>query len=176
MSHLIRTTALVAAVALSAPLVPGHAVAAGCLWPPVDASIRDHFREPPCPYCAGNRGLEYTVAPGAAVRALATGIVTFSGEVAGVRYVVVGHADGRRATYGRLSGTHLVAGDAVIGGGVVGTASGELYVGLREGEVYIDPEPLIGKARPRPRLIPVDGTPPRPAPPPRLECGGTTPP
>ena len=34
--------------------------------------------------------------------AVASGEVTFSGTVAGTRYVVVRHADGLRVTYGNL--------------------------------------------------------------------------
>ncbi|MFV0308878.1 MAG: M23 family metallopeptidase [Desertimonas sp.] len=170
---MIRFATMVALVALAVS-TPGTAIAADCLWPPVDAPVVDHFRSPPCPYCAGNRGLEYSVPAGTSVRALAAGVVTFAGDVAGVRYLVVRHGDGRRATYGRLTGTHLSVGDVVAGGGVVATASGELYVGLRDGDTYIDQEPLIGRRRPRPRLIPTDGTPPRPAPAPRLDCAVAT--
>ena len=92
----------------------------------------------------GNRGLTYHVRPGTTVRAAAAGIVTFSGVVAGTRYVVVIHADGLRATYGGLSSSALDAGDAVAAGAVVGTSGDELHFGLRDGERYLDPEPLLG--------------------------------
>ena len=54
------------------------------------------------------------------VRAVAAGEVTFSGTVAGERYVVVRHADGRRATYGNLASSSLGTGDVVAAGSVVG--------------------------------------------------------
>ena len=162
---------LFVSLTLSMTLLPTAAPTAGpCFWPPVEVPVADHFRDPGCRWCAGNRGLEYDVAPGTPVRALATGMVTFSGVVAGTRYVVITHADGRRATYGRLAGTHLAADDVVAAGAVVGTTTTGLYVGLREGEAYVDPEPFIGRLRLLPYLVPLDGTPRRPPPPARLSC------
>jgi len=158
---------VMSAVLLGSPLSTG---AGPCFWPPVEAPIVDHFRDPGCRWCAGNRGLEYDVDPGTPVRALAAGTVTFAGVVAGTRYVVIAHADGRRATYGQLAATTLAGGHAVAAGAVVGTSTAGLYVGLREGDVYVDPEPYIGRASPRPYLVPVDGTPPRPPPPARITC------
>ena len=139
-----------------------------CLRPPVVAPITDHFRDP-CTYCPGNRGLEYGVAPGVPVRAMATGRVSFSGLVAGIRYLVVDHGDGLRATYGGLRTSHLSTGDAVVAGAVVGVTGATLHVGVRRGERYLDPEPLIGRLVIRPYLVPTDGTRRRAAPP-RLIC------
>lgn len=158
---------LVAALAsVTAPAVlPG-----ACLRPPVLAPVVDPFRDP-CQYCPGNRGLTYAVAAGTAVRAMAAGRVTFSGVVAGNRYVVVEHADGLRATYGDLARTGLSEGDAVGAGAVVGHSSERLHVGLRRGETYLDPAPLIGRLEVRPSLVPTDGTRRRLPPPPRLVCG-----
>jgi murein DD-endopeptidase MepM/ murein hydrolase activator NlpD len=145
-------------------------LAAACLLPPVDATIVDPFREPACPWCPGNRGVTYRLRPGSAVRAAAGGTVTFSGVVAGVRYVVVAHADGLRATYGGLVSSALDSGDRLARGSVVGSSGTELHFGLRDGERYVDPEPLLGDVVHRARLVPTDGTPARPAPPPRLQC------
>jgi murein DD-endopeptidase MepM/ murein hydrolase activator NlpD len=165
-----RVCALVCCLAVVVAVPARSASAAFCWKPPVVGRVTDPFREPPCPYCAGNRGLEYAVAPSTVVRAVATGIVTWAGSIAGVKHVVVQHANGWRATYGKLTETHLGAGDAVLGGARVGTASGEFYFGLRDGDRYIDPEPFLGTLIGRPRLVPIDGTPPRPAPPPTLMC------
>ena len=143
-----------------------------CLLPPVEAAIVDPFREPACPWCPGNRGLSYRLPAGSAVRAAAAGNVTFSGVVAGTRYVVVAHVDGLRATYGGLASSALAAGDTVAGGAVIGRSGTELHFGLRDGERYVDPEPLLGEIAHRARLVPTDGTPARPAPPPRLRCPG----
>ena len=157
------------ALVLALALLP-----AACYVPPVDAPIVDPFREPACAQCAGNRGLEYATAPGTPVRAVAGGIVSFSGVVAGTRYVVVDHAaGGLRATYGDLAVSALAVGDVVAAGAVVGRVGDHgLHFGLRRGETYVDPAPLLGRLVERPRLVPTDGTAPRPAPPPRLRCAG----
>ncbi len=104
------------------------------------------------------------------MRAVAGGRVAFSGSVAGVRYVVVRHADGRRATYGGLATTRFRAGDPVIRGVVIGSVAGRFHFGLREGDTYIDPAPLLGRFVYRPRLVPADGRAANPPPPPVLRC------
>ncbi|MEL6891482.1 MAG: M23 family metallopeptidase [Actinomycetota bacterium] len=151
--------------------LPPAAAAAPCWLPPVPGEVIDPFREPPCPYCAGNRGIEYRVAAGTAVRAVATGVVTFSGPVAGVGYVVVRHGDGRRITYGRLAARTVDRGDRVIARMVVGRTTDRFHLGVRVGERYVDPAPMLGRLVGRPRLVPVDGTAARRPPPPRLRCG-----
>ena len=164
--------ALAAALALvvAAPATPG--AAQSCLAPPVVAPISRPFAAPPCPWCAGHRGVTFAVAAGTLVRAMAPGVVTFSGVVVDVRYVVVRHGDGLLATYGGLASSPLVAGDRVAAGSTVGRAGGDLYVGLRTGpDRYIDPEPLIGALVVPPYLGPTDGTPARPPPAPVLRCG-----
>ena len=52
-------------------------------------------------------------------------------------------------------------------GAVVGTTSVGFYFGLRLGETYVDPAPLLGRYRYRPRLVPLDGGARRAPPPPR---------
>jgi murein DD-endopeptidase MepM/ murein hydrolase activator NlpD len=155
-------------------LVASLGLVASCLLPPVTAPVADPFREPACQWCPGNRGIEYAAPAGTPVRAAAAGTVTFSGSVAGTFYVVVRHADGIRATYGELSGSHLAAGDVVVAGAILGTSAGGLHFGLRVGERYVDPALFLGRIVERVRLVPTDGSAPRPAPPPRLECPATT--
>ena len=164
--------ALGVALALLVAAPPAPAAARSCLAPPVVAPISRPFSAPPCPWCAGHRGVTFAVAPGTVVRAMAPGVVTFSGVVVDVRYVVVRHGDGLLATYGGLASSPLAAGDRVAAGDVVGRAGGDLYVGLRTGpDRYIDPEPLIGALVVPPYLVPTDGTPARPPPAPVLRCG-----
>jgi murein DD-endopeptidase MepM/ murein hydrolase activator NlpD len=154
-------------------LVPGQVVAPpGCLQPPVTAPVIDPFRQPACEWCPGNRGLQYGGGAGTVVRAAGAGTVSFSGVVAGTRYVVVEHAlGGLRATYGGLSATTLRVGDVVAAGSTVGQTGGAgLYFGIRRGDTYIDPAPLLGRFVERPRLVPTDGTARRPAPSPTLRC------
>ena len=155
----------------------GAPTSGGSCWPPpVVGTVVDPFREPPCPYCAGNRGIVYRVGDGARVRAVAPGVVSWSGSVAGVRYVVVRHPDGRRVTYGRLDSTRLRTGDRVVTGTLVGRVSGRFHFGLRSAAGhYVDPAPLLGRSVRPPRLVPVDATPARPGPRPILRCGGERP-
>ena len=160
------------ATCLVAALVPAAALAADPSWPPpVVAPVVDPFREPACPWCPGNRGIEYGTAPGVVVRAVAAGTVTYAGVVAGVRYVVVEHAGALRATYGNLATALVGAGDRVVRGSPVGTTAGPFHFGVRRGERYVDPEPLIGVWRGVVRLVPADGSAAPPAPPPQLVCG-----
>jgi hypothetical protein len=142
-----------------------------CMPPPVAAPVAVPFRAPSCPFCAGHRGVGFEVRPGTSVQAVADGTVTFAGGVAGVRYVVVQHLDGRRATYGLLREVAVRAGRQVRAGEMVGRSTAMLYFGLRDADdEYIDPTPLLGRWLVRPRLVPVDGTAARRAPPARLVC------
>jgi murein DD-endopeptidase MepM/ murein hydrolase activator NlpD len=146
--------------------------AGGPCWPrPVDGVVVDPFREPGCVWCPGNRGIEYEVEPGAAVRAVAAGTVTFSGEVAGERYVVVELASGWKLTYGRVASTTLAPGAPVARGMIVARTSGRFLFGLRIDGEYADPAPFLGAEVGRWRLVPIDGRPARTAPSPRLRCG-----
>lgn len=162
-----------ASILVAVLLSPSPAVAATCWLPPVSGVVTDPFREPPCPYCAGNRGIEYAVGRHTPVRAVAAGVVDWSGTVAGTRYVVVRHTNGWRATYGQLDSSTLSTGDRVLARTVVGRASGTAYFGLRRGDDYIDPAPFLGRLVGRPRLVPIDGTRARAAPAPRLRCAAS---
>jgi murein DD-endopeptidase MepM/ murein hydrolase activator NlpD len=145
--------------------------AAPCWLPPVVGTVVDPFRAPPCPWCAGNRGLDYRLDGAADVRAAASGRVEYSGVVAGIRYLVVRLPNGWRHTYGQLRSTPLSTGASVVAGTVVGRAADRFFFGLRVGDDYADPAPYLGRLVGRRRLVPVDGSPPRVAPPPTLRCG-----
>lgn len=136
-------------------------LASSCLVPPVDAPVADPFRLPGCVWCPGNRGIEYATTPGTEVRAASSETVSFSGDVADVHYVVVSHADGTRTTYGDLRRRTVQRGQQVEVGDVVGLAGESLHFGLRQGDEYVDPTPLLGTLWKRPHLVPTDGTPPR---------------
>jgi murein DD-endopeptidase MepM/ murein hydrolase activator NlpD len=157
-----------AVVSLLSPI--GVARAGQCWRAPVDAHVSDPFRAPMCRWCPGNRGIEYDTASGAHVTAVASGVVTFAGSIAGTSYVVVRHADGLRVTYGNVSSSSLHAGGLVVRGMRVGSTTGRLHFGVRRGERYIDPTPMIGLLVSTPRLIPVNGDRATPAPPPRWRC------
>ncbi len=135
----------------------------GCLVPPVEAPVIDPFRPPTCVWCPGNRGIEFGPALGHEVHASADGTVSFSGRVAGTLYVVIQHPDGTRATYGGLLATGRSRGEYLAIGETVGTAGLALHFGLRRGDDYIDPTPMLGRLHRQARLVPVDGTRARPA-------------
>ena len=155
-----------------AGLVPsGVAQALPCWQPPVTAPIVDPFRPPECPWCSGNRGIEYGTVSGVRVRAVATGRVTFAGAVAGTVYVVLRHGDGRRVTYANLAGASFDVDDLVVRGQTVGRTAGRFHFGVRVGDRYVDPAPMLGRLVHRARLIPNDGSRPNTPPRPRLRCG-----
>ncbi len=159
------------ALVLSSLLVAPVVGAAPCWLPPVAAPVADPFRAPPCPWCAGNRGIEYHTAPETVVRSVAAGRVTFSGSVAGTRYVVVEIAGGWLLTYGRLASITVRRGSPVAARTVIGTTSDQLFFGLRINGAYSDPARYLGRWVGRPRLVPIDGSATRYVPP-RLRCGG----
>ena len=171
MSRAVTLSGIVVAT-LSSLLASGVVVATPCWAPPVVAPISDPFRNPACAWCPGNRGIEFGTEPGAAVKAVATGRVTFAGSVTGTVYVVVRHGDGRRATYGNLDSESYDTGDLIVRDQLVGRAAGAFHLGLRDGDRYLDPGPYLGRLVRSPRLIPVDGSRANPAPPPRLTCAG----
>jgi murein DD-endopeptidase MepM/ murein hydrolase activator NlpD len=168
----MRFAALV--VLLGSMFAASPTFAESCWLPPVRAAVADPFREPLCRWCPGNRGIEYAANAGDAVTAVATGHVTFSGTVAGRTYVVVQHADGRRATYGNLADRLYAQGDVIAAGALVGHAAGAFHFGLRAGERYVDPAPFIGRLVGVTRLVPADGVTAAPPAPPRLVCGALT--
>jgi murein DD-endopeptidase MepM/ murein hydrolase activator NlpD len=154
-------------------LLPAGVVqGASCWQAPVQAPISDPFREPACRWCAGNRGIEYRTRPGASLRAVATGRVTFAGTIAGTTYLVVRHADGIRATYGNVDDLRFSNGDLVVRRSIVGTASDVFHFGVRDGDRYLDPARFIGRYVYRTRLLPTSGEMAARAPRPVLRCSG----
>ena len=124
--------------------------------PPSDAEIVDHFRPPPEPWMAGNRGIDYGTSTGAQIGAAADGRVIFAGQVGGALHVTVEHADGLRTSYSFLASIAVSAGEQVRVGDVVGVAGGPFHFGVRSpDDTYLDPEALLaGSLRPRARLVP----------------------
>lgn len=149
---------------------PAAAARPPCLLPPVVGTVVDPFRAPACPYCAGNRGIDYATVDGSAIVAAAPGRVTFAGSVAGVRYLVVEHAAGFRTTYGFLSGSTVRVGDEVARGSRIATSGPRFFFGLRDGDEYRDPGPALATVVARPQLVPLDGHDRPPPRPPRVMC------
>lgn len=130
----------------------------GYRWP-LDGQPRvgRPFDPPARRWLPGHRGVDLVATPGAVVRAAGAGVVSFSGSVAGVGVVSVGHPGGLRTTYQPV--TPLVAtGEAVAAGAPIGVlVTGHpgcptptcLHWGLRWGEFYLDPLSLVGHGRVR---------------------------
>lgn len=140
-----------------------RAIAATCnLVAPVSAPVVATFREPECRWCAGKRGIEYEITAPTIVRSGTTGIVSFSGLVGGVNYVVVRTESGMLVTYGRMIRVVIYIGDLVGLGQPLGEIAplvagnsaarnsaassaassktpARLYFGVRIGGRYIDP-------------------------------------
>ncbi|MFD6818982.1 peptidoglycan DD-metalloendopeptidase family protein [Streptomyces sp. NPDC060085] len=133
--------------------------------------------EPPATaYSRGHRGVDLEAVPGAPVRAVAPGRVSFAGRVAG-RGVVSVELSGTgspplRTTYGPVRAS-VHRGDEVLAGAVLGTVEATrdahcgptscLHWGLLRGTVYLNPLSLLppwllglGPSR----LLPLDGPPP----------------
>jgi hypothetical protein len=132
-----------------------HAGAEGAYGPPVEGPVVDHFRPPATPYGPGNRGIDFRTEPGATVRAAADGEVVFAGQVGSSRHVVVLHPDGLRTSYSYLASVDVRRGDEVRRGDAVGRAGHEVHFGVRAGDRYLDPEPLLAGREPEVHLVPV---------------------
>lgn len=114
--------------------------------PVVDLSkvvVIDKFRAPSCERCAGNRGVEFSLESGSAIFSATDGIVSFSGEVGRVKYLVITTRNNRRITYGRILTSSVRTGDVVVVGQQIATSSALLYFGIREihgdAVIYVDP-------------------------------------
>ncbi|KUM87516.1 peptidase M23 [Streptomyces cellostaticus] len=148
---------------------PVPAVARG--WPVGTRPVVLRGWEPPATvYGAGHRGVDLGAPPGAPVRAVAAGRVTFAGRVAGRGVVSVElTGTGLRTTYEPVSPS-VEKGAAVEPGEVVGTveATGShcpgtcVHWGLLRGETYLDPLSMLPPSllhNGPSRLLPVLGVP-----------------
>jgi hypothetical protein len=120
------------------------------LIPPVDAPIARRFEAPGFEWGPGHRGIDYVVAPGTAVRAVAGGTVTFAGPVAGTVAVTIAHVGGIASTYSRLGAVEVDVGDRVSQGTWIGRAgrahadAAGLHLGIKLGDEYANPERFMG--------------------------------
>ncbi|MEU6090199.1 M23 family metallopeptidase [Streptomyces sp. NPDC047085] len=153
-----------------APRPPVPAVARA--WPVGVRPVVLRGWEPPATvYGPGHRGVDLGAPPGAPVRSVAPGRVSFAGRVAG-RGVVSVELTGTdlRTTYEPVSPS-VRKGDQVGAGEVVGTVEPTgshcgtatcVHWGLRRGETYLDPLSLLPPwllHRSPSRLLPVLGVP-----------------
>lgn len=112
---------------------------------PVPGPVLEGFRPPACERCAGRRGVVIGSQPGAVVRAVRSGSITYVGQVGGRLYVVQSISPGVRVTYGWLAAVGDIAeGDEVSGGQALGRAAERTYLGVRLGQTYIEPLGYLG--------------------------------
>lgn len=126
-------------------------------WPVSDPVVTSGFRPPTAPWAAGHRGVDFAARPGDPVLAMARGLVTYSGMVAGKPIMVLAIGAGRRLTYEPViplvpPGAEVAAGDRI---GTVSASGGHcagscLHVGLRTAGGYLDPMSLL---RRRPAVL-----------------------
>lgn len=148
--------------------------AVGRAWPVgLRPSVIRGWEPPATAYGRGHRGVDLTAAPGAPVRAVAPGRVSFAGRVAG-RGVVSVELNGTgdpplRTTYEPVRAT-AKKGAAVAAGEVIGVLEPTgshcpascLHWGLRRADTYLDPLSLLPPwllGRGPSRLLPVIGVP-----------------
>lgn len=131
--------AVLAALSVSAVVVP------------LEGDVVRRFEAPACPYCPGHRGITVRAEPGEQVVAVADGPVVFAGPVGGDLYVVQAIGGGVRVTYGHVA--RLVPGVEesveLSAGHVVAIAGGAVHIGVRLGDVYLDPLVFFGWGRGR---------------------------
>jgi murein DD-endopeptidase MepM/ murein hydrolase activator NlpD len=134
------------------------------VWPldPQPAVVQP-FDPPAGPYGAGHRGVDLLGSVGQPVRSALPGTVSFTGTIAGVGVVVVGHG-ATRTTYQPVA-SGVAVGAVVPAGGTLGSlqAGGShcppracLHWGWVAGETYLDPLRLVGAGPVR--LLPLGGS------------------
>ena len=117
--------------------------------PPVRGTVVTSFRPPACERCAGHRGVTVATESGSDVRAVRQGLITFVGKVALLTYIVQEIEPGGRVTYGWLADTAVNEGDIAEAGAVIGHTAKRTYIGVRVGEIYVDPLRRLGFSRAR---------------------------
>ena len=142
--------ALLCLALLSFLAAPGARGVSLDLVQPVPGPITRHFEQPPTPYAAGHRGIDFGAPIGTRVVAAAAGTVSFAGKVGGSLFVSIDHPGGLRTTYSFLSAVLVKKGQAVAQGHPIAKsgpgAAGEqpnLHFGLKSGADYLDPEPFL---------------------------------
>jgi murein DD-endopeptidase MepM/ murein hydrolase activator NlpD len=127
------------------------AVVVGAVVVPVEGQVIRGFDRPLCTYCPGHRGVTIDSRPGDEVVAVTGGVISFSGEVGGLMYVVQTIAPNVRVTYGLVMAVapNVVEGSWVDAGQVVALANESTYLGVRIGQEYVEPLRFLGLGRVR---------------------------
>lgn len=121
-------------------------------WPLPGRHVLRPFDPPRVRWGAGHRGIDVLGAAGTQVRAVADGVVAYSGVIAGVGVVSVQHAAGLRSTYQPVEdppapGTRVRQGDPIgtLAPGGHCLLATCLHLGAVRGrDQYVDPLLLLG--------------------------------
>jgi len=166
-----RILASILLVGTLTPFSNAHAGDGSWAWPIADGRPDNSglFDAPDSPYGRGHRGIDIPTLAGAEVSAVAPGVVTFAGTVAGVGVVTVDHG-GERSTYQPVNAS-VEQGDDVESGALLGTvqagpghcATPCLHLGRIENQkdAYLDPLERLS-VRSAVRLVDPDQPPPVP--------------
>lgn len=164
-----RTLLAAGAILAGSLAVPAHAGDGSWAWPlDQPSTFSSVFDAPDTPYARGHRGVDVPGTLGAEVHAVAPGVVTFAGQVAGLGVVTIDHG-AERSTYQPVE-AGVEAGQRVEAGEVIGTlldrgshcATPCLHLGRLVGESYRDPADRL-RLESTIRLVDPDG--PVPVPP-----------
>lgn len=145
------------------PVRPGEEIADEALprwsWPVSPPRITVAYRAPAHAYGPGHRGIDLAGAVGAEVRPPDDGIVAFVGVVVDRPLITIDHGGGLVSTMEPVRAT-VSLGASVHRGQPVGTVGtgghttpGELHLGARRDDVYLNPLRLLGEV-PRAVLLP----------------------
>ncbi len=147
------------ASAATASTAPPDLAAAGWIWPVREFRIDRPFVAPAHDYGPGHRGIDVRPLASPEVRAPASGVVAFAGQVAGRGILTIDHGGGLVTTLEPIA-SELVAGTPVDRGATVGSVAlgghaepGVLHFGVRLDGRYINPMLLLGGV-PRAVLLP----------------------
>lgn len=128
--------ALLPTAALAVPIEP--------VWPIAGPVLRE-FDPPEADWLPGHRGMDIAGDVGQPVLAAASGTVAWAGVIADVASLSIQHPDGLRTTYQPVVASVSVGSPASAGEAVGVLQDGHcgndacLHLGLRRGEVYLDP-------------------------------------
>ena len=155
-----RALAIIALLAV----LPGAARPPGSddrwVWP-IDGGrqITEPFRAPAHEYGPGHRGIDLATPVGSVVRAPADGVVAFRGVVVDRPLITIDHGSTIVTTFEPVASV-LEPGSVVTAGSEIGTVAtgghtseGELHLGVRWNDVYINPMLMFDEV-PRAVLLP----------------------